>query len=288
MEGMAEPLRPTVRRRRLGRELRRLREDRGLTLEAAARRLDRTFSSLSKIERGMQGLRQGELAFILDQYGVTGEDLRQALLALRKDANKKGWWQRYKDALSLSAMDFISLEADATAMRIFEALRIPGLLQTEDYVRTMIRAGTSPPHPDEQDALVAVRLTRQQILTRPDPPRLWVIISEAALQQNVGGSQVMGAQLGRLLEVAQLGNVMLQVLPNSAGATPGLDGPFTTLDIGERGELSIVYVDTLTRAWYLEDDEDLRRYRLAFDHLCAAALSQRDSLVLIERVMSEL
>src|SRR3954447_22290546 len=124
MGGMAEALRPTVRRRRLGRELRRLREDRGLTLEAAARRLDRTFSSLSKIERGMQGLRQGELAFILDQYGVTDENLRQALLALRKDANKKGWWLDYKDRIEPSLLDYISLESDASAIRTFDALHL--------------------------------------------------------------------------------------------------------------------------------------------------------------------
>jgi transcriptional regulator with XRE-family HTH domain len=284
---MADPLRPTVRRRRLGRELRRIREGRGLTLEAAARRLDRTFSSLSKIERGVQGLRHGELAFILDQYGVTGENLRQALLALRKDANKKGWWLDYKDRIEPSLLDYISLESDASAIRSFEALHLPGLLQTKDYARAIIGTGVPSLASRRLDELVSVRMARQQIL-RTTQPLLWSVIDEAALHRSFGGRGVMRDQLRHLVEISQHGCVTLQVLPFASGAHPGKEGPFTLLDVGERGELMIVLIESLTHSWYLEEDEDVHRHRLVFDHLCATALSAVDSRALIERVMSAL
>jgi transcriptional regulator with XRE-family HTH domain len=288
MYAMADPLRPTVRRRRLGRELRRLREDRGLTLEAAARRLDRTFSSLSKIERGMQGLRQGELAFILDQYGVTDEDLRQALFALRKDANKKGWWLDYKGVITPSLLDYISLEADATAIRSFEAIHLPGLLQTEDYARAIIEAGTSLGQPLDEETLVAVRMRRQKILSQRNPSEVWVILDEAVVRRPVGGADVMRTQLQRLLDVSRLSHVMVQVLPYAVGAHPGHNGSFTILDVGDRGELSVVLVESLTRGWYLEEDDEVRHHGLVFNRLCAAALSEAHSQRLIEGVLSDL
>jgi transcriptional regulator with XRE-family HTH domain len=288
MVAMADPPRPTVRRRRLGRELRRIRDDAGLTLEAAARRLDRTASSLSKIERGVQGLRHGELLFMLDTYGVTDDILRQALITLRRDANKKGWWHQYRDTLSPALLDLIGLESDARSIRIFDTLRIPGLLQTEEYARATFRGGISPPSVDELEAQVSARLTRQEILARSARPRLWAIISRAALHQRVGGPETMRGQLQRLIETAALSNVMLQVLPDATEATACLDGPFMILEVGDRGELPVAFVECLTRGWYLEDEDDLRRYGLAFDQLGAAAFSPADSLALIERVMSEL
>ncbi|MBC6470668.1 helix-turn-helix domain-containing protein [Actinomadura alba] len=284
---MADPLRPTVRRRRLGRELRRLREDRGLTLEAAARRLDRTFSSLSKIERGMQGLRQGELAFILDQYGVGDENLRRALLTLRKDANKKGWWLDYKGRIEPSLLDYISLESDASAIRTFEALHLPGLLQTTDYARAIIGSGVPGLTPRRVDELISIRTARQRLLQTPRPV-LWSVVDEAVLHRPFGGREVMRDQLCHLLQISQRGCVTLQVLPFAAGAHPGKEGPFTLLDVGDRGELMVVLIESLTLSWYLEEDEDIHRYKLVFDHLCAAALSPADSLALIERVMSRL
>lgn len=284
---MADSPRPTVRRRRLGRELRRIRDEGGLTLESAARRLERTASSLSKIERGVQGLRHGELVFMLDTYSVTDPDLRQTLISLRRSANQKGWWHQYREAAP-ELMDFISLETDASSIRVFETMRIPGLLQTEDYARAMFRGAISPSRPADMDAKVNIRMTRQNVLTQADPPRFWVIISEAALHQNVGGPEIMRRQLQHLIEVAEMPNVMLQVLANAAVDTLALDGAFMIIELGQRQEFVVVFVECLTRGWYLEDDEDLERFQFAFDRLRAAALSPTDSLTLIESVLSNL
>ncbi|MGI8330220.1 helix-turn-helix domain-containing protein [Actinomadura scrupuli] len=285
---MADSARLTVRRRRLGRELRRIREELGWTQAKAARLMDRPASSLAKIERAEQGLRQDELHAILDAYRVADPQLRRFLLTLRRDASKRGWWNRYKNTLSPATLDLISLEADAKVIRTFEALYLPGLLQTEAYMRAMLGVSVSGLRPSDQDEFVAVRLKRQEILTCSRPPQYSLIIGEAALRQMVGGPQTMSDQLSRVLEMAEFGHVKVRVLPFSAGANPGMNGAFTILEVGEWGELTVARVEALTRAWYLEDGDDLRRYSLAYDQLSSVALSEWDSRALIECVRSAL
>lgn len=282
---MGETQRPTVRSRRLGMLLRGIREERGLTLQQAARLLNRTPSSLSKLETGTRGIRRPALENMLDRYEVSGTADREALFALARDSGKKGWWQRYEGTLSPSTLDYISLEADAAAIQSFQLHLIPGLLQTEAYTRALITSSISPSQPLDVDGLTAIRLRRQRILTAPDPPRLWAIVSEAVLRQQVGGSGVMRAQLRRLSEVYELGNVTLQVLPFAAGAHPGHNGSFTTLTTSD---LTVVLVENLTTGWYLEEAADIRGHDLAFDHLRAAALSPSGSRSMIERLVSEL
>jgi len=279
---------PTVRLRKLGIELRKLREAGGLTLEQAGGRLERTPSSLSKIETGRVNVRPRDLRVILDQYGLTDQRTVEALLALARDGRRQGWWQPYRDVMSSSYLDFFSLEADAASIQTFETLLIPGLLQTEDYSRAVIAA--VPPAPGKSrnvDQLVTVRIARQEALTKPNPVHLWAILSEAVLRQEIGGRSVMRDQLKRLLEAGQRDHITVQILPYAFGAHASLDGPFTLLEVSEPTDLRIVLVEYLTSALYLEQDEDVRRYTVVFDHLRASALAPKDSLALIADAAEE-
>jgi transcriptional regulator with XRE-family HTH domain len=280
---MPEAQRPTFRSRRLGMQLRALREQRGLTLKAAARLLNRTPSAISKLETGHRGIYRPSLENLLDRYEVTDSEQRDWIFALARDSGKQGWWQRYEGTLSPSTLDYISLEADATEIWTFQLHLIPGLLQIEPYARALITSGISLGKPPDIDGLLAVRMHRQKILTEPGKSRLWAIVSEAALHQQIGGIDTMRAQLRRLAEAAEQDNVTLQVLPYAAGAHAGVNGSFTALTTND---LSVVLVENLTTGWYLEHEEDIQRYDRVFDHLRAAALSPSDSQALINRLMS--
>jgi transcriptional regulator with XRE-family HTH domain len=276
---------PTVRLRRLGLHLRRLREQAGLTLDEASARMERSLSSLSKIENGRVRIPPRDLRVILDAYGLEGRT-REALLTLARDARKRGWWQQYGDALGPAYLDYISLEADAVAARTFETILVPGLLQTEDYARQII--GAVPPVPGtshDVDQFVTVRMARQQVLDRSEPLHLWAIIGEAALRHVIGDRQIMCAQLQRLKDVAVLDHITIQVLPFTAGTHAGVDGPFTILEFPEFGDLDVVHVGNLTGALYMENEDEVRRYNLVYDYLRASALPSAESLTLIDQAI---
>ncbi|GAA0216791.1 helix-turn-helix transcriptional regulator [Actinomadura nitritigenes] len=281
---MENAQRPTMRSRKLGQRLRAIREERGLTLQKAARLLNRTPSSLSKLETGKRGIRRPALEHMLDRYEISDPDERQTLYDLASHAAEKGWWHRYEGKLSSSMLDYISLEAEAASLKAFQLHLIPGLLQTDDYARAVIAAGVSQETVPDVEGLAEIRLRRQQILFAENPPHLWAIVSEAALHQQFGGAGVMKEQLRRLAELSRLPNVTLQILPFAVGAHPGLNGSFITLTTNE---LSVVLVENLTTAWYLESSDDIRRHNVVFDHLRALALSPSDSRALIERLVSE-
>ncbi|MFF0517948.1 helix-turn-helix domain-containing protein [Actinomadura nitritigenes] len=280
---MENAQRPTMRSRKLGQRLRAIREERGLTLQKAARLLNRTPSSLSKLETGKRGIRRPALEHMLDRYELTDPDERQYLFDLASHATEKGWWHRYEGELQPGTLDYIALEADADSIKSFQLHLVPGLLQTEAYTRAVIRSHISRYGDREIDALTAIRMRRQEILMKARPPRLSVIMSEAVLRQEVGGSAVMREQRRRLIEVSTSENVTVQVLPFSAGAQPGHNGSFNMLNTRD---LAVVLVDNLTAAWYLEDENDIRRHDLAFDELATVSLSPSDSLALIKRLGS--
>jgi transcriptional regulator with XRE-family HTH domain len=277
---------PTIRLRRLGIALRNHREAAGLTLEDAARTLMRSPSSLSRIEKGLHHVPARDLEYILGKYGVSDPDVTDRLFDWCRNGRKKGWWQRYAADLSPETMDIIGLEADARSIDFFELILIPGLLQTEAYARAVITTGPFADDPARVDRLVAIRMRRQEILTRPEPPRLWAILDEAALHRQVGSSGTMHDQLRHLVGVADLVHVTLQVLPFRAGAYQGMTGAFKILAIGGRGDLQVVTVDSLTQMSYREEHEEVRTYATAFDHLRATALSETDSRVLIDGLLS--
>lgn len=278
----------TVCRRRLGAELRRLRDVNGLNCEDVAKHLECAGSKISRMETGQTGIRPVELRYLLDLYGVTEEREREALLTLSRHGRKRGWWHIYGDFISDRYMDYISLEAEAATIRTFEAMLVPGLLQTEAYARIVIQEDPSLDNASDIDTRVAVRMTRQGRLDGDKPLHLWAIVGEAALRQRIGGAEVMRDQLRHLLDMAKRPNVTLQVVPFAIGAHAGVDGSFALLDFPEPSDLVVVYVENLTSGLYIEDLDQIRRYTLVFDHLRAAALAPSQSVALIRKVAKEL
>lgn len=280
---------PTARLYVLGRELRKLREDAGLNLEAAATRLERTVSSISKFENGKSALRPRDLRPILDAYGLKDPEQRDVLLGLAQHGRTPGWWTSYANILEQQYMDFITLESEARSARTFELTLIPGLLQTKEYARAVIAADVTDSANRDIEKLIDVRMARQTVLNRTDPAfSLWAILDEAVLRHHMGGREVMRDQLAHLIEVSQQTNITLQVIPLTEGAHPGINGSFTVMDLPEPSDISLVLLENLSSTLYMEREEEVRRYSLAFDRLRMVALGERQSLSLIEATAKEL
>ncbi|MFA1542945.1 helix-turn-helix domain-containing protein [Actinomadura monticuli] len=283
---MPEATLSTTRRRKIGRVLRRLREESGYTLKTAGRHLERSPSSLSQIENGVQWLRLRDLGFILDRYDVP-TDLRAALMTLAEQDRQPGWWDAYKDLAAPEALDRVSLEHDASRIITTETTFIPGLLQTESYARAVIRGLTLRHSPTALERYVEFRLTRQCILNEDALISLDVILDEAALRRVRGGRDVMRSQLRRLLNQSELDTVALHILPLSVDAGPAYAGQFQLLDIGNR-ILSAVLTDHPTGQWIAEDDKEVAQYRDTFEQVRSSALSEAASRDMIRRIVSEL
>jgi transcriptional regulator with XRE-family HTH domain len=283
---MADEQRPTVRSRKLGMMLRRIREDRNLSTHAAARLLNRSQASISKLETGHRGIHRPSLENMLDRYGVQDEQLRETLFRLAREARQKGWWQSYGGTLSPEDMDFIGLEADSASIRFFELILIPGLLQTEAYARALIGQGGFSSDLRLVDRLVEIRMKRQRVLTRPEPPEVCAVLDEAALRRQVGGPEVMRAQLRHLIEASHQPRVSLQVLPFAAGSYLGMAGAFIVMDVGEHGHFQVAKIDSLTEMSYREEPQQVRTYTAIFDRLRANALPEADTRALIEGLLS--
>ncbi|EGX54729.1 DNA-binding protein [Streptomyces zinciresistens K42] len=272
---------PAVRRRKLGAELRALRTGTGLTSGEAARLVGWHQSKVSRIETGASGVKPADVRLLLDAYGVRDAELRELLVVLAgsdEGAGRHHWWHAYRGVLPATYRDFISLESQASAMRTLETSVVPGLLQTPAYARAVTRAAVGADADDRLDALVAVRLARQDVL-RADPPlRLDAVLDEAVLHREIGGPEVMTEQLERLIEAARLPQVSLQVLPFAAGAHIGITGPFVIFSFSSTSDLDVVVLDHLTSSLYLERKEDLQAYTDAFNTLRIHALSPGGSL----------
>lgn len=278
---------PAVRRRKLGAELRALRTGAGLTSGEAARLVGWHQSKVSRIETGASGVKPADVRLLLDVYGVRDAQLRELLLALAGSDETGGrhhWWHAYRGVLPPTYRDFISLESQASAMRTLETSVVPGLLQTPEYARAVTRAAVSgladePGAADERlDALVAVRLARQDVLYGDPPLQLSAVLDEAVLRREIGGPEVMSGQLRRLMEAGRLPQVRLQVLPFNAGEHIGITGPFVIFSFSNTSDLDVVVLDHLTSSLYLERKEDLQAYTEAFNTLRIHALSPEESL----------
>ncbi|MEV0209396.1 helix-turn-helix transcriptional regulator [Streptomyces sp. NPDC050788] len=272
---------PAVRRRKLGAELRSLRTSAGLTSGEAARLVGWHQSKVSRIETGASGVKPADVRLLLDAYAVADAQLRELLMVLAGSDDGNGrhhWWHAYRGVLPPTYRDFISLESQASAMSTLETSVVPGLLQTPEYATAVTRAAVGGLDDDRLDALVEVRLARQDVL-RSDPPlELSAVLDEAVLHREVGGPDVMARQLERLVEAAQLPQVRLQVLPFAAGAHVGVTGPFVIFSFASTSDLDVVVLDHLTSSLYLERKEDLQAYTEAFNALHYHALSPEDSL----------
>ncbi|WSQ07574.1 helix-turn-helix domain-containing protein [Streptomyces sp. NBC_01231] len=272
---------PAVRRRKLGAELRSLRTGTGLTSGEAARLVGWHQSKVSRIETGASGVKPADVRLLLDAYGVRDSQLRELLLVLAGSDESTGrhhWWHAYRGVLPPTYRDFISLESQASEMRTLETSVVPGLLQTAEYARAVTRAAADGLDDERVDALVEVRLARQDVLRSQPPLTLGAVLDEAVLRREVGGPKVMQRQLERLVEAARLPQVRLQVLPFAAGAHIGVTGPFVIFSFSSTSDLDVVVLDHLTSSLYLERKEDLQAYTEAFNSLQFHALSPEDSL----------
>jgi transcriptional regulator with XRE-family HTH domain len=283
---MATPS-PTVRRKRLGSELRRLREQAELTCEDVGQRLECSGTRISRMETGRISVRPGDVRELLEVYGVTGAGA-DSLVQLAREARRKGWWHAYGRVLPPWFEAYIGLESEAVRLRDFQVLAVPGLLQTEDYARAVLRAAPRPRSSAEIDRQVALRMQRQAVLAQGGPPDLWVVLSESVLRVHAGGPALMRAQFRRLAGDAERPNITLQVLPFTSAAHVHPISPFTMLEFPDAADPAVVYLEHLTGSLIVENEDDVRRYRAVFDHLRAEALGTGPSADLIARAAAEL
>ncbi|MBP2707272.1 helix-turn-helix domain-containing protein [Microbispora sp. RL4-1S] len=282
---MPDHVSPIVRRRRLGQELRRLRERADLTGEQVAARLGWSAAKVSRIETARTSPREADVNALLVIYMVDSSQ-RQELLALHRDATRKGWWEEHRDSLPKEYTTFLGLEAEATAARDWEPQVVPGLFQTEAYVRAMMASGqrSTLEAPGGVRSRIEVRLARQGAVLRAEPPlNLSVVMEESVLLRRFGDDEVMREQLGRLVEATELPNVTLRVLPLE-GDHPINVGAFCHLKVPDFHD--VVYLEALLGGRLLEDEMIVYRYEVAFDYLETKALDVLASRKLIERTVS--
>ncbi|MFI9309537.1 helix-turn-helix domain-containing protein [Streptomyces triculaminicus] len=277
---------PTVRLRRLAAELRRLRSGAHLTREDVTEQTGINTATLYRIETARVRPQQRTLTALLDLYAV-GEPQRGEILALSREAGAQGWLRPYHSELPEEYTAYISFEAEARAVRNYESLFIPGLLQTEDYAHAVIKGVLPTASAREIEQRVRARIERQEVLTKVDPLSLWVIMDEAALRRVVGGLKVMREQMQRLMEVAAEPSVTLQVIPFNAGAHAGMPGSFVLMSFPEAEDPEIIYIDSMAGDLFLEAEADVRRYSTTFENLRAVALSPDASADLIAELVKE-
>ena len=280
------PYSPSVRRRRLGAQLRRLRDDAGFTLASAAERLGMPRAKLGKLETSeLKTVKAADLDAMLALYGVEEPQAREELHQLARDAKIRGWWWKYRDLFGPEPLpDF---EAEASVIRTYEPQVIPGLLQTPEYAEAVFRGGryTSPEQIARQ---VEARMERREILNRfESPARLSAVVDEAALRRPMGSAEVMRAQFDYMLRIGQLPNVDIHVLPFSAGAHAALGGGFVILDFPEPLDPTIVYVDTVGSGLFEESPDEVGQYEAVFGDVTAAALTTVASAEFIEALKEE-
>jgi transcriptional regulator with XRE-family HTH domain len=279
---MTASIGPTVRRRRLGTELRRLRESNSIKLEEVAEQLGVAPSTLSRIETGKAPTRSAYLSEMLNLYKVQDPGQRQVLVDMAREGHRKGWWAAYEDLLPTGFGIYVGLEAEASSLRSFESLVVHGLLQTERYAQAVMAKVRRKLAAEEIERLVTVRLQRQEALSREeDPIQLWLIMDESVLLRSMGGPDLMREQLTHLAKASTWPNVTLQVLPFTAGPHPSLNGPFCIIEFPERYDPDVVYSESVAGHAYLERDREVRACSETFDLLRAVAMSPADSTDLI-------
>ncbi len=252
---------PTVRRILVGAQLRRLREDRGITRDDAGYVIRASGSKISRLELGRVSFKERDIADLLTYYGVEDTEQREALLELARDANTPGWWHDYDDVLASWFQTYVGLEEAASLIRSYEVQFVPGLLQTEDYARAVIIAGRPELRADEVERRVGLRMERQRVLNRKiSPVQFWAVVDEAALRRPIGGAKVMRGQIQRLLELSELPNVTVQIMPFRFGGHAAEGGAFSILRFPEPDLPDVVYVEQLVSALYLDKREHVDRY----------------------------
>jgi len=278
---------PTVRRMLVGGQLRRLRTELGISREEAGAAIRASEWKIHRLENGQVGFKERDIIDLLRLYEVTDQDEVAAFLLLIREANTAGWWQHYGDVLPRWFRTYVDLESAATLIRTYEGQFIPGLLQTDDYMRAVVQGAHLDESSEEQGRRVRLRMARQTLLTREHPPRLWAVVDEAALRRPVGGPEVMRGQLERLIEATKLPNVTLQVLPFGVGAHPAMQGSFSILRFPDRELPDVVYLEHLTNAVYLDKRDEVERYLDVMELLCVQSEPPARTVELLEKLLDQ-
>jgi transcriptional regulator with XRE-family HTH domain len=269
---------PAVQRRRLRAELRRIRLGMNQTQEHVAAAMDWSLSKLIRIENGSVSISTNDLKVLLDHYGIVDDRRVEELVTLAKAARERSWWSVYRDVASPQLLQFIEYQAAAMITRNFESLLIPGLLQTEEYAREVIKEFSGRPSlpKDRLDALVGLRIKRQELLRRTGPPPwFFFILDEAVLRRLVGGKDVMGRQIRHLMELASRDDVIIEVVPFSAGVQYGMHGPFVILEFEEAEDDDVLYLESPRGDLIHRDDpEEILTYREIFEELRHMSLGE--------------
>jgi transcriptional regulator with XRE-family HTH domain len=280
---------PTTARRALALQLRQLRMDAGLTVAQASEASGVSESKITKIELAHVRVSGDDLATLANTYGGVSKQHLSQLQGMVRTSSEKEWWERRDLKLPPKLDNYLRLEAIATDIQSYTPSLVHGLLQTPDYARTVIKAGRPDLLAHEIEQLVETRTRRQEVLSRtsPAPLTLWSIMDEAVLRRQMGGREVMHAQLQKLLEASERPNVNLLVMPDSSGAHAAVAGPLTILQF-EAGTRPVAYVDGHGGNLYMEKDDDLRRCTQTFTHLIASAPGTEPSLALIRQISEEM
>ena len=279
---------PTALRIVLGSQLRHLREVHGITCEAAGEVIRASASKISRLEHGRVGMKQRDVADLLTLYDVTGEAERAEVLRLAREAARPGWWHQYGEVLPGWFEFYVGLEAAASRIRVYEVQFVPGLLQTPEYARAVMRAGHAAAPDDQITRRVSLRMKRQQILSRPGGPKLWAVVDETALRRRLGGPGVMEAQLDRLIELAAEPNIALYVVPLQTGYHAAAAGSFSILRFAAPELPDVVYLEQLTSALYLDKRRDVDRYSAVMDQLCVQAERRVPTTEVLARIRDQL
>ncbi len=256
-----------VRRMLLGSQLRRLREARGITREAAGYSIRASESKISRMELGRVSFKTRDVEDLLTLYGITDEAERTSLLSLAREANVAGWWHSYSDVLPSWFPTYVGLEGAASLIRVYEVQFVHGLLQTEAYARAVVRRGMQSASEADVERRVALRMERQKYLVSENAPDLHIVLDEAALRRPYGDRDVMRGQLQHLIDFSERSNVRLQIMPFSFGGHAGESGAFTVLSFPESDLSDVVYLEQLTSALYLDKPEDVAQYERALEEL---------------------
>jgi len=275
---------PTVVRIVLGTQLRRLREGAGISREKAGEHIRASHAKISRLELGRVGFKERDLEDLLTLYQVTDPAERAALLDLVKPANVRGWWQQDGDLLPSWFEMYLRLEQEAAYIRTFQVQFVPGLLQSEDYARRVILAGHGAESAYEVDRRVRLRMNRKKMLVEPGGPQFWAVIDEAALRRPFGTPEVMRDQLEHILEMSELPNVTVQVLPFTAGSHAAAGGPFTLLRFAEADLPDVVYLEQLNSAVYVDKRSDVEDYLGVIEQVSVQAMTPAESRAVIREM----
>jgi hypothetical protein len=277
---------PTVRRMLVGSQLRRLRVQSGISREEAGARIRASEWKIHRLENGQVGFKERDVVDLLSLYGVTDRAEIDAVLELARETKDTGWWHHYGDVLPQWFRAYVDLEQAATLIRAYEGQFVPGLLQTDDYMRAVM-GGALDETPEAIERRVELRVARQALLTRAGPPRLWAVVDEGALRRPVGGPRVMRAQIERLIEASRLPSVVLQILPFGAGAHPAMGGAFSILRFADDDLPDVVYLEHLTGAMYLDKRDDVLQYLHVMESISVRAGRPADSEGILAAIAKE-